>query len=103
MLRITTIEDPGRVTFQLEGRLTGPWVDELDACWTKTAAERGGREVCVDLRGVTFIDGAGRALLHRMHVRHVALMASCCLTKALVAEIQGSDRKDQSSEGKDQK
>src|SRR5437867_478089 len=32
MLRITTHSEPSRLTFQLEGKLAGPWVRELDAC-----------------------------------------------------------------------
>ena len=35
MLRITIHDDPGSLTFQLEGKLAGPWVAELEDCWQK--------------------------------------------------------------------
>ena len=40
MLRITVHENPGWLTFQLEGRLAGPWVCEVDDCWQTTLAGR---------------------------------------------------------------
>jgi hypothetical protein len=33
MLRITVQDDPTSVTFRLEGRLAGSWVQELRDCW----------------------------------------------------------------------
>ena len=36
MLRITVHDNPQALTFQLEGRLAGPWVQELKECWQST-------------------------------------------------------------------
>ena len=59
MLRITVHDQPGSLTFQLEGRLAGPWVRELEECWQSTLASRRKPVLCVDLTGMTFIDATG--------------------------------------------
>ena len=40
MLRITVHNTPQVVTFQLEGRLTDPWLEELAKCWRCHAIEQ---------------------------------------------------------------
>src|ERR1700716_4099850 len=86
MLRITVHDNPESVTFQLEGRLAGPWVGEVEECRQRMLA---GRRPAVrfDLVGVTFIDDAGKAYLAAMHRLGAEFVAADCLTKAIVAEI----------------
>jgi len=85
MLKITTDTDAGRTIFKLEGRLTGPWVEELKTCWQKAVAEK--QQVGVALNEVTFIDVAGRKLLADMHRQGVELTATGCMTKAIIERI----------------
>ena len=40
MLRITVHDNPESLTFQLEGRLAGPWVREVEECRQRTLAGR---------------------------------------------------------------
>ena len=87
MLRITTHDNPGALTFQLEGRLAGPWVREVEGCWRKTLAGGPRPAVRVDLTGVTFIDAAGKAFLAAAHAQGAELVAAGCLMKAVVAEL----------------
>jgi hypothetical protein len=87
MLRITVHDNPGPLTFQLEGRLAGPWVRELEECWQSTLASQRKPVLRVDLTGVTFIDAAGKAYLTAMHRQGAEFVAADCLTKAVVAEI----------------
>jgi anti-anti-sigma regulatory factor len=87
MLRITTHDNPGRLTFQLEGKLAGPWVRELEDCCQKTLAGRRRPVVRVDLTGVTFLDAAGREFLAALHARGAEFVAAGCLMRAIVAEI----------------
>jgi len=67
MLRITTtIGD--RILLKLEGRLVGPWVDEL----RNTVWRTNGEALDIDVEDLTFADDDGeRALawLHRMGAR----------------------------------
>jgi ABC-type transporter Mla MlaB component len=87
MLRITVHDNPGALTFQLEGRLAGPWVRELEACWQGALASRREPILCVDLTGVTSIDAAGKACLAALHRQGAEFVAADCLMKAAVAEI----------------
>ena len=90
MLRITVHDNPGALTFQIEGRLAGPWVGVLEDCWQSALAGRRQPIVCVDLTGVTSIDAGGRACLAALHRRGVEFIAADCLTRAVVAEITRS-------------
>ncbi len=87
MLRITVHEDRGSLTFQLEGRLAGSWVRELQDCWQRTLAERPTSAVRFDLTEVTFVDAAGKAFLAASHAQGAELVAAGCLMRAIVAEI----------------
>jgi anti-anti-sigma regulatory factor len=87
MLRITTHDNPECLTFQLEGKLAGPWVQELEDCWQKTLAGRRRPVVRVDLRGVTFLDAAGKEFLAALHAGGAEFVAAGCAMKAIVAEI----------------
>jgi anti-anti-sigma regulatory factor len=87
MLRISTHDRAESRTFQLEGRLAGPWVQELADCW-RSATTSGGKAVCVDLSAVTFIDATGKELLAAMHAQGAEFLCSGCLMNAVVAEVK---------------
>ena len=88
MLRITITTRPDGVTVALEGRLAGPWVDELARCWKALTATQDAGSVCVQLEAVTFIDAAGKELLRTMHEAGATLAASGCMTRAVLEEIR---------------
>lgn len=87
MLRITVHNKPQALTFQLEGRLAGPWLRELEECWQSTLAHERKPTLRVDLTGLTSLDDAGKACLAAMHRQGAEFIAADCLTKAIVAEI----------------
>jgi anti-anti-sigma regulatory factor len=87
MLRITVHENPRILTFQLEGRLVGPWLRELEECWQSALASQPKPVLRVDLSGLTFINAAGQACLTAMHRQGAAFVAADCLTKGIVDEI----------------
>jgi hypothetical protein len=90
MLKITTRTDPTGISLELEGRLAGPWVQELEGCWREAANSK--RSVRVLVCGVTFIDDKGRDLLLEMHRRGAELVAEGCMNKAIVEEIIRGER-----------
>jgi hypothetical protein len=89
MLRITVHDNPGFLTFQLEGRLAGPWVGVLRECWQTAPARQREPILRVDLTGVISLDSAGRACLEALHREGAEFIAADCLMKAVVAEITG--------------
>jgi hypothetical protein len=94
MLRITVHDAPEAVTFQLEGRLAGPWVWELEECWQAALARRRDPARLLDLTGVTFVDPAGKACLADLHRQGAEFVVADCLMSAIVAEITQSPSPD---------
>lgn len=86
MLKITIRPDARSTRLELEGRLAGPWVRELDRCWHTVAAAPQG-DLIVDLSAVTFVDAEGKALLTQMSQQGAQLHAVGCLTRCIVEEI----------------
>jgi len=84
MLRITIEDSAEASTFKLEGKLTGPWVRELERSWDAVPA---GRAIVVDLTDVTFIDCAGKSLLSAMHQAGAKLVACSPMNRSIVEEI----------------
>ena len=78
------------MVFELEGRLTRPWVGELEASWRQNAVPN--QPATAVLKTVNFIDEAGRKLLAEMHRQGVELVAQGCMTKAITEKITGGER-----------
>jgi ABC-type transporter Mla MlaB component len=91
MLKITIHPEAGVARLKLEGRLAGPWVEELDRCWREVAGTQQSH-VAVDLTGVTFIDPEGKALLTKMWQQGAKLHAVGCLTKCIVEDLTKAGR-----------
>ena len=90
MLRINTKTDAEVTIFELEGKLAGAWVKELENCWRERSAPD--QPVKVVLKAVTFVDASGRDLLAKMHRQGAEIVAQECMTKAIVEEIVRGDR-----------
>jgi anti-anti-sigma regulatory factor len=67
MMKIQMKELNDQLTLQVEGRLAGAFVPELENCWQTARANQPNRQISVDLKSVTCIDRAGRSLLQLMH------------------------------------
>jgi hypothetical protein len=90
MLKITTEIEGRTTTFKLEGRLAGPWVNELERCWREIPT---GYSVKVSLEAVTFIDYEGKKLLASLHDSGAELKAAGCMTNCIVQEITSENRR----------
>ena len=91
MLRITTRDDGVYTVLELEGRLAGPWVEELRRCWQHST--RGGKPIRVVLKEVSFIDTEGKVILAEMRREGVELAAEGCMIKAMIEEIARTIRR----------
>ncbi|HET6676286.1 MAG TPA: hypothetical protein VFG71_13155 [Nitrospiraceae bacterium] len=85
MLRITVHSEGTRATLELEGRLAGAWVAELQRAWQEVAAEN--RSIVVNLASVSYVDADGKRLLSDMCRAGVDFEASGCLMRCLVDEV----------------
>lgn len=71
----------------MEGKLTGPWVDELNRTWQSLVPSLGKKKLQLDLRAVAFVDARGRDLLRRICMEtKVNFLADSPLTKYFVDE-----------------
>ena len=93
MLKITTLTNPESTTFRLEGRLAGPWVQELERCWGSIVGTTTNHPLTVDLSAVTYVNSDGKDLLKKIHKQGAKLVASGCLTSCIVNEIVHVPRK----------
>ena len=89
MLKITEHKQGSEITLELEGRLAGPWVDELRETWRRTAAA--GQRVGLVLHQVSFIDAAGKTLLAEIVRSGASITAEGCMTKAIIEEVKQED------------
>lgn len=92
MLRITIYKEAEATRLIVEGKLAGPWVEELKKCWQEnTHAETGTPllPLLVDISAVMFIDREGNALLTEMYRQGVRLTAVGLMSQAIVEEIAG--------------
>ncbi len=87
MLKITIEKNSRSTTLRVEGRLTGPWVDELERTWRSVTSDLTDGRVSVDLTDVTFVGEEGKKLLEAMYGEGAKLKASGCVTRRLVEEI----------------
>lgn len=84
MLRIDTVERDGREVMRLEGRVIGPWVDEV----RRSCRDALGRnpDLVIDLAAVSFVDPDGVVLLRDLASRRVAFANT---TPFVAAQLKG--------------
>jgi ABC-type transporter Mla MlaB component len=71
VLKISIISDSDQaIQFQLEGKLVGPWVEELQRLSEEALSNQ--KAVSLDLKKVWFVDSRGVALLHDLARKQVS-------------------------------
>ena len=97
MLKITGQKNaaPASMSIILEGKLAGPWVEELKSYWRQLSGNQQSDAV-IDLTGVSYIDADGKALLTKLWKQGAELRETGCLTRCVVEEITGAGRGDPS-------
>ena len=90
MLKITINETPTEERWILQGRLVGPWVDELRTSWKERRPSRGGRICVVDLNDVSFIDKGGERLLRTMSKQGAKLVADGMYIRHVLEQLKTS-------------
>jgi ABC-type transporter Mla MlaB component len=88
MLKITLIDSAEEFRLRLEGKLSGPWVDELRQCWLTASSTTAGRRTVVDVDYVEHVDAAGETLLGDMSREGVQLNASTPFIHGIVERIE---------------
>jgi outer membrane protein len=87
MLRITTTDVGEKVTLRLEGKLSGPWVEEFERCWRMSSDIYKKKGLVVDLSGLSFADPAGKKLLCSISSEGAQLIGCGLVPKSLIEEV----------------
>jgi hypothetical protein len=89
MLRISTPPSgSGGDGIAVEGRLVGPWVDELRRVVDEASDAR---DLTIDLRGLTFADSGGVSLLQTFRAAGLRLVGG----SGFVGALLGTEQMDQ--------
>jgi len=87
MMKVRINEAANQLTLEVEGRLAGAFVPELENCWRLASANQGGRKISVDLKNVTCVDRAGRYLLQLMHGCRVTFVGAGLATQDILEQL----------------
>jgi len=88
MLRISVHEGPNQLVFELEGRLAGAWVMELEECWRQTSSRLTNQSVFLQLNAVHHVDSSGKYLLALLRYKGVQLTGSGMAVTDLIRSIE---------------
>jgi hypothetical protein len=95
MLRITIEESESAETIKLEGKIVGPWVEELSRTWHSMVPALGRKQLRLDIRCVSFLDGRGRQLLREIYQQTKAcFLTDSPLTRYFADEAMRQSSKD---------
>ena len=86
MIRISTKNEPRRVTITIDGQLAGEDVDAVERSCAEATGQ--GRGIRLFLREVSNIDLRGRALLDRLAAKGFELRASGLYSSYVVEEVR---------------
>ena len=87
MLKITRIaDDELSITLQLEGKLIGSWVDELQLVCEQCQAQR--RETILDVADLRFADDQGVRALRALRGKRIRMRGASSFLTELLAQPQ---------------
>lgn len=92
MLKISVKDDESQkpLLLEVEGRLAGPWVQELERSWEAERHRARSQGMLVKLSNVSFIDESGKELLSRIFRAGAKLEGCGCMVRAIIAGITGA-------------
>ena len=86
MLKISILDTPNYRRLVVEGKLIAPWTAELKNEWRKAAADLNGRELVVDVKGLTAVTEDGENVLLEL-MREGAGFRSGVFTKQVLKRL----------------
>ena len=86
MLKISILDTPNYRRLMVEGKLMGPWASELASVWRQAATELNGRELVVDVKGLTVITEDGENVLLEL-MKEGARFRSGVFTKQVLKRL----------------
>ncbi|HVA71525.1 MAG TPA: TolC family protein [Candidatus Limnocylindrales bacterium] len=96
MMKVTIEREGTRTRLRVEGKISGPWVDELRRCWESLPVESPEHPIAIELADVSYIDDAGKVLITQMVQAGAEIWAQGCSTAAIVKSIRPGAQRERS-------
>ena len=97
-MKISLVEGPRRCRLIVEGRLISPWVAEFMTACNEAINSLDGRELMIDLRGVTAVSPEGESALVQLMRKKVRFQCGVFM-KELLKRL-ARERSDERSPGR---
>ncbi len=107
-LKISLVEGPRRCRLIVEGRLIAPWVAEFKTACKEAIDSLHGRELMIDLRGVTAVSPEGESALVQLMRKNVKfqcgvfmkeLFKQLARKRPIMNRLAGDNAPDDNSDG----
>jgi hypothetical protein len=86
MFKISILDTPNYRRLVIEGKLIAPWTSELTAVWQQATADLNGRELVVDVKGLTAVTEDGENVLLEL-MKEGARFRSGVFTKQVLKRL----------------
>jgi hypothetical protein len=87
MLKISILDTSSHRQLVIEGKLVAPWAALLGSVWRKAAADLNGRELVIDLEGLTAITEDGEDILLELMQEGATFRSSGVFTKQVLERL----------------
>ena len=94
MLKISIFETPCQRRLVVEGKLIAPWTAELRSAWRKATADHNGRELVMDVKGLTAISEDGESALFELMKEGARFRSSGVFTKWILKRLARKIRRE---------
>jgi hypothetical protein len=87
MLKISILDTPIQRRLVVEGKLIAPWAALLRSVWRQATADLNGRELVIDVEGLTAITEDGENILLELMQEGASFRSSGMFTKQVLKRL----------------
>jgi hypothetical protein len=87
MFKISILDTPNHRRLVIEGKLIAPWAAELSSVWREATADLNGRELVIDVKGLTAITEDGENVLLELMKEGARFRSAGVFTKQVLKRL----------------
>src|ERR1700735_750686 len=87
MLKISILDTPSKRQLLIEGKLVGPWTNELARVWRQATTDLNGRALIIDVKGLTAITEDGENVLLELMKEGARFRSAGVFTKHVLKRL----------------
>ena len=100
MFKISILDTASRRRLVIEGKLINPWASELTTVWRQATEDLNGRELVVDVKGLTAVTEDGENVLLQLMKEGASFHSSGVFTKQVLKRLASKIRRNMQEEKK---